>query len=88
MRDRKKEMVICSNPECEKEFNKDLSEVTRNKKIGRKNYCSLKCCGSSNHEHLKKYVKVFRKRKKSPLPPFSRGNSQVSPFQKGDKGGF
>ena len=57
MRDRKKEMVICSNPECEKEFNKDLSEVTINKKIGRKNYCSLKCCGSSNHEHLKKYVK-------------------------------
>ena len=38
MRDRKKEMVICSNPECEKEFNKDLSEVTRNKKIGRKGW--------------------------------------------------
>jgi hypothetical protein len=28
------------------------------------------------------------KRLKSPLPPFSRGNRQVSPFQKGDKGGF
>ena len=57
MSDRKKEMVVCSNPECEKEFHKDLSEVIRNKKISRKNYCSLKCCGSSNHEHLKKYVK-------------------------------
>jgi len=57
MSNRKKEMVVCANPECEKEFNKDLSEVIRNKKIGRKNYCSLKCSGSSNHEHLKKYVK-------------------------------
>ena len=57
MANRKKELVVCSNPECKKEFYKDLSEVTRNKKFGRKNHCSLKCSGHTNHEHLKKYSK-------------------------------
>jgi len=57
MANRKKELVVCSNPECKKEFYKDSSEVTRNNSIGRKNHCSLKCCGHTSHEHLKKYSK-------------------------------
>jgi hypothetical protein len=56
MSNRKKELTICSNPDCNKEFLKDKSELKRNDKIGRKNYCSLKCSGHSSHKHLKKYV--------------------------------
>jgi hypothetical protein len=52
---RKKELVTCSNPKCNKEFYKDSSEVKRNKKVGRKNHCSLECCGYTSHKHLKKY---------------------------------
>ncbi len=57
MSNRKKELAVCSNPECKKKFYKDSSEVTRNNKIGRKNYCSLKCSGHGNHNHLKNYHK-------------------------------
>lgn len=52
MRKRKQELTICSNPLCGIEFLKDKSEINRNQKIGRKNYCSLKCSGQSNHTHL------------------------------------
>jgi hypothetical protein len=52
---RKKELVTCSNPKCNKEFYKDSSEVKRNKMVGRKNHCSLECCGYTSHKHLKKY---------------------------------
>lgn len=44
--------VICSNPDCNKSFMKDGSEVRRNKKIGRANYCSLECSGKVNNKHL------------------------------------
>ena len=54
---RKKELTICSNPDCGVEFLKDKSEINRNKKIGRQNYCSLKCSGANNHKHLGNYVK-------------------------------
>ena len=54
---RKKELVTCSNPKCNKEFYKDSSEVKRNERIGRNNHCSLECCGYTSHEHLKKYPK-------------------------------
>jgi len=53
---RKKELTICSNTSCGVEFFKDKSELNRNKKIGRKNYCSLKCSGLNNHIHLNDYV--------------------------------
>jgi hypothetical protein len=53
---RKKELTICSNPSCGIEFLKDKSELNRNKKIGRKNYCSRKCSGMNNHNHLKEFV--------------------------------
>ena len=57
MRKRKQELVICSNINCNKSFMKDSSEVKRNNKINRKNYCSLVCSGHMNSEHLKKYTK-------------------------------
>tara|TARA_R110001599_G_scaffold14738_1_gene63440 strand:+ start:787 stop:1329 length:543 start_codon:yes stop_codon:yes gene_type:complete len=46
--------VTCGNPECCKTFKKDGSEVRRNKKLGRRNYCSLKCSGKVNSTHLDK----------------------------------
>jgi hypothetical protein len=52
---RKKELTTCENPICGIEFLKDASEINRNKKIGRKNYCSLSCSGTNNHSHLKNY---------------------------------
>jgi len=56
MSKRKQEKVICSNIHCGKEFLKDSSEVKRNEKKGRKNYCSLTCSGKSNNmEHLKEW---------------------------------
>jgi hypothetical protein len=45
--------VICSN--CDTSFLKDGSEVRRNEKIGRNNYCSLICSGNKNHKHLKEF---------------------------------
>ena len=54
---RKKELTICSNPSCGVEFLKDKSELNRNEKIGRKNYCSLKCSGINNHSHLSNFTK-------------------------------
>lgn len=37
---------------CKKIFTKAASEVTRNKKLSRKNYCSQRCCGLASHKHL------------------------------------
>jgi len=56
MNKRKQELTICNNPECGLEFLKDKSEINRNKKIDRKNYCSLSCSGKMNNKHLLKYV--------------------------------
>lgn len=57
MGNRKQELVVCSNINCNKSFMKDSSEVKRNNKINRKNYCSLVCSGHMNNHHLKKYTK-------------------------------
>lgn len=43
---RKQKKVNCCN--CGIEFKKDLSEFKRNEKIGRKNYCSIKCSAAIN----------------------------------------
>lgn len=40
---------------CGVSFEKDGSEVRRNEKMGRNNYCSLKCSGKKNHKHLSEY---------------------------------
>ena len=54
-RKRKQGVVTCNNTECGVEFNKDLSEIKRNERLGRKNYCSLTCSGRMNNKHLHKY---------------------------------
>jgi len=61
MRKRKKNLVNCSNPNCGITFLKDCSEIKRNEKIGRKNYCSLSCSGHINNKHLKNYVEENKK---------------------------
>lgn len=45
---RPQEEVICCH--CGKSFLKDGSEIRRNKKIGRKNYCSLNCANKANKD--------------------------------------
>lgn len=48
---RKKEKIRCNNVTCGKEIEKDSSEVKRNKKLGRKNYCSRKCSAQVNGKY-------------------------------------
>lgn len=47
--------IICSNPKCGKSILKDGSEVRRNEKIGRANYCSSKCSGQVQAVHVSGY---------------------------------
>lgn len=61
MRNRKQELTVCANKNCNKEFLKDSSEIKRNQKIGRRNYCSSTCCGYDNHNHLKQFSKENKK---------------------------
>lgn len=37
--------TICENPSCQCKFEKPKAEYNRNKKIGRRNFCSRKCSG-------------------------------------------
>ena len=46
--------VVCSDKECGNTFLKDGSEVRRNLKLERNNYCSLKCSGKNTIKHLNK----------------------------------
>ena len=46
---RKQIELTCS---CGKTYNKDLSEVIRNEKLGRVNYCSKKCSGIVQSKYL------------------------------------
>lgn len=57
---RKQLEVVCSNPKCGKQFLKDKSEVDRNLKIGRENYCSRSCVGKAHSEHLLEYVEMYK----------------------------
>lgn len=52
---RKKTELICDNKNCRKHYQKDLSEYKRNLKLGRKNYCSLKCVGECTSHYLEGY---------------------------------
>lgn len=45
-----KDKVICNN--CNKEFLKNKSEIKRSAKLKRQHYCSLKCSGHKNYQHL------------------------------------
>lgn len=56
---RKQKSIICDN--CGIEYLKNLSEIKRNKKLGRKNYCSRSCSGKANSKHLLKYTEINKK---------------------------
>jgi hypothetical protein len=43
-----KSIVVCENPKCGKEFEKENKEINRSKRLGRKQYCCRSCYG--NHE--------------------------------------
>jgi len=51
----KRKLIKINCDHCNKEFSKPISELNRNKKLNRNNYCSRSCSGksSSNLQHLK-----------------------------------
>jgi|LakMenEpi03Aug12_release.lakeMendotaPanAssembly.Ray.scaffolds.fasta_scaffold675326_1 hypothetical protein len=51
----KRKLGKCTCHNCGIEFEKTLSELNRNEKLGRRNFCSLNCVGHSNTEKLMKY---------------------------------
>lgn len=72
---RRQTETICHN--CNKIFLKDVSEINRNKKVGRNNYCSHQCCGSSTFSNLldengniKNFVPYLDGRSKDELSDF------------------
>ena len=76
MKERKK--VEVSRSSCSNVFKKDESEVKRNLKLKRKNYCNLICAGNSkeNLAHLKKINPLDA----SHLNPYNR-KDEYSPFK-------
>ena len=42
----------CSCDNCGIEFEKPISEIKRNQKLGRKNFCSRICVGVNNSKNL------------------------------------
>ena len=48
----KRRMGSCTCSNCGIEFEKPLSELNRNEKLGRKNFCSRSCTGHFNTERL------------------------------------
>jgi len=55
MDNRKKTLIICSNPNCGKEFLRANSDIKRSIKFNRLSYCSNVCHGTINYDHLEKY---------------------------------
>lgn len=66
---RKQGETICNT--CGNKFIKDLSEILRNQKLNRNNYCSRSCAGKFHIERLKTYKQPRGKgiRKNNPLSP-------------------
>ncbi len=48
-----KTIIACDN--CGSTFDREVRELKRSQKLGRKNYCSLQCFGKQNHTHLDTY---------------------------------
>ena len=46
----KMELTICKN--CGNEFEKPLTEIRRNEKLNRPNFCSRTCVGKNNVKNL------------------------------------
>jgi hypothetical protein len=67
MQKRRMGEVICENSACNKQFSKPTSELERNRRIGRKNFCSRSCVGKSD-------VHGFSKNRKSDPKYLQSGN--------------
>ena len=72
---RKQEIVECGY--CKSQFNKDSSEVKRNKQLGRKIFCSRSCVGKYNTPTILKYKNTNI----SILNPANR-KDEFTPFRK------
>ncbi len=64
--------LICEY--CGKEFVRIKGEANRNKKLGRRTYCSLKCTGSDNNAHLDEHKGKWHNK-------FVRQVDEYSPFR-------
>ncbi len=52
-------LTICKN--CDKEFEKPLTEIRRNEKLGRPNFCSRTCVGKNNIKNLGDHLGDYKK---------------------------
>jgi hypothetical protein len=59
---------------CGEKFLRRKAEVNRSKKLGRRNYCSLKCVGKDNNEHLDEFKGIISDN-------FGRKTDDLSPFR-------
>jgi hypothetical protein len=59
-KDIKRKMGKCTCNNCGIEFEKPLSEITRNEKLIRPNFCSRTCVGINNTKNLKSYYEQNR----------------------------
>ena len=56
---RKLGKCVCNN--CGVEFEKPMSEITRNEKLGRPNFCSRSCVGKNNAKNLGDHLGNYKK---------------------------
>jgi hypothetical protein len=52
IREKKYKMGKCTCKNCEVEFEKPLTEIRRNKKLNRPNFCSRTCVGKNNSNNF------------------------------------
>ena len=52
MRNKGRKLGNCTCDNCGVEFSKPQSEIIRNQKLGRKNFCSRTCVGKNNIKNL------------------------------------
>jgi hypothetical protein len=71
---RKKEKCLCQN--CGIEFNKDLSEIKRNQKLNRPNFCGRKCSGKHNSKNLGEHLCDYKK-----IIGYKRSGDELSVFR-------
>jgi hypothetical protein len=56
-----RKLGTCTCKQCGVEFQKPQSELTRNEKIGRLNFCSRKCVGKNNAKNLGEHLSDYKK---------------------------
>lgn len=71
---RKKGKCICKN--CGIEFEKPLSEIKRNEKLNRPNFCSRTCVGKHNTKNLGEHLGNYEK-----IKGYKRSGDELSKFR-------